>query len=78
MNHPKFIFSILRLVMALTILILGVYMLQQSAYDWYKSGFKILTYEGKGKDAFSGVFFSCCFIFYGGWEIYNVFTSKKT
>lgn len=78
MNNLKFISSISRLVIALAILILGVYMLQQSAFEWYKSGFKVFTYGGSGKNPFHGVLFSFGFIIYGGWEIYDVLKSKKT
>lgn len=78
MNHLKFILSISRLVIALAIIMLGIYMLQQSAFEWYKSGLKVLSYGGSGKNPFHGVIFSCGFILYGGWEIYNILTSKKT
>jgi hypothetical protein len=71
-----FVLKTIRGVVAVILIVAGIYLLIPSAQSWLEGGLQILANGEKGKDAFSGVFFSAVFIGYGVWELFNL--ARKT
>ena len=69
---------ILRGLLAICLLVAGVYWFVTSAQGWYQAGFPVLTSGEKGKDVFSGLLFSVSFMLYGAWEIFRLVKENKT
>ena len=56
----------------------GSYWLVESIPNWERSGFSVISSEGKAKEPFTGVFFGVIFILYGLWELRNAAKNKNT
>ena len=68
----------LRGLFAICLLAAGAYWFVSAAQDWYQKGFPVLTSGEKGKDVFSGLFFSVVFMAYGAWELFRLVKENKT
>jgi len=70
--------TLLRSAFAIFMMLVGIYLLAISVNAWYDTGFSIITSKEKGKDAFSGIFFSIAFIAYAIWDLVNIIKKSKT
>ena len=67
-----------RALLAVVLLVAGLYWFLVSAQAWSQEGFAVITEGDKGKTAFSGLLFSSIFMLYGIWDLYMLSRDNRS